>query len=350
MKFGMFKEFPCHEGVTQEQVFEESFALVNSAEDMGVEEVWLAEYHFLPARSVLSSPITVASAIAALTKRIKIGLAVYVLPLSHPVRIAEEVATVDHISRGRVDFGIGRSTFPFIYDGFGVSFGESRERFQECLDIILKAWTMERFSHEGKYYQLQDVCVAPKPYQKPHPRISIGITSAETFQMVGRMGYPVLINPSRVFTLSELGPYIQQYRHAWYEAGHQGRPEVGLRVPVYVAKTAERAYSEPQKSTTYAMGRIADIVGSSAAQAGISAADDRRAQAQRLASMTYDDWLRDKVVYGTPEAVVERLGQLKENLGLTEIIYEVNYGTLIPYELQLNCMRLITERVVPEFK
>ncbi len=346
MEFGLFVEFPCHHGVSQAQVFKESFALVDAAESMGVDMVWLAEYHFNPARSVLSAPITVASAIAARTKRTRIGLAVHVLPLRNPVRVAEEVATLDHISQGRLDFGIGRSAFPSVYQGYGMDYNESRGRFTECLEVLLRAWTMERFSFEGEYYRYQDVCVVPKPLQSPHPPIRVGVTSAETFAIGGRLGYPILVNPSRAFTLLGLAPYIQEYRRARREAGHEGEGEVGLRVPVYVAETAQRAYEEPRESTTYQMQRLVDVVTASAAQSGI--ADDRQAQAEQLKAISYDDWLRDKVVYGTPEVVVERLGQLREELGLNQIIYEVNFGCRIPHQLQVNCIRLLTERVIPQ--
>jgi alkanesulfonate monooxygenase SsuD/methylene tetrahydromethanopterin reductase-like flavin-dependent oxidoreductase (luciferase family) len=165
---------------------------------------------------------------------------------------------------------------------------------------------------------------------------------------MGRLGYPILINPSRVFALSELGPYIQAYRQARKEAGYKGEGEVGLRVPVYVAETAERAYSEPKASTVQAMSRLGDVIASTAQ--GIGVTDDRLAQAERIRKMDYDDWLRDKVVYGTPEAVADRFCQLQEELGLTEIIYEVNFGCQIPHDRQLNSMRLLTERVVPNFK
>ena len=348
MKFGLFHEFPCHEGVTQREVFSESFELVDEAERMGVDGVWLAEYHFLPQRSVLSSPVTVATAIAARTQRMRIGLAVQVLPLGNPVRMAEEIATLDHISQGRLDFGIGRSTFAFIYEGFGMNFGESRDRFTECLDIILKGWTEDQFSYEGEYYRFENSMVVPKPYQDPHPPISVGVTSAETFPMVGRMGYPILINPSRVFSLSELAEYIQDYQQARKDAGHPGKGGVGLRVPIYLAETAEAAYEEPRRSTEEAMGRLGDIIASTAHGVGVT--DDRLAQAERIRAMDYDAWLEDKVVYATPEAAVERFRELEEQLGLTEIIYEVNFGCQISYELQINTVRLLTERVMPHFR
>ena len=345
MKFGLFHEFPCHGDFSQREVFAESFELVDEAERLGTDGIWLAEYHFLPQRSVLSSPVTVATAIAARTQRVRIGLAVQVLPLGNPVRMAEEIATLDHISQGRLDFGIGRSTFAFIYEGFGMDFSESRGRFDECLEIILKGWTEDQFSYEGDFYKFENSCVVPKPYQQPHPPISVGVTSAETFPMVGRMGYPILINPSRVFSLAELKGYIGEYQKARREAGHEGQGQVGLRVPVYLAETAEAAYEEPRQSTEEAMGRLGEIIASTAHGVGVT--DDRMAQSDRIRAMNYDDWLRDKVVYGTPDAAVDRFRELQEDLGLTEIIYEVNFGCQIPHERQVNTIRLLCEQVAP---
>src|SRR5919197_1492836 len=267
MEFGLFIEFPCREGWAEREAFPQCFVLVDEAEARGVDSVWLAEYHFAPI-SVLSSPITIASAIAARTQRIRIGLAVVLLPLAHPIHIAEDIATLDHISQGRVEFGVGRGTFPDTHDGFNSPFAESRERFDEYLEIILKAWTTERFSFAGKYYQCENLYVRPKPLQKPHPPIRIGITSEVTFPLIGRLGYPIIINPSRVFALSELGPYIKQYREAWHEAGHAGAPQVGLRVPLYVAETAQRAYEEPQESTLAAMRGLGERVARSAPRPG----------------------------------------------------------------------------------
>src|SRR5262245_43548558 len=347
MDFGVFLEFPSRQEMTDGEAFAECFALAQEAEALGVDSLWLAEYHF-SAIIVLSTPITIASAIAARTQRIRIGLAVVLLPLGQPIHIAEDIATLDHISRGRVEFGVGRGTFPDTHDGFNSPFAESRERFDEYLEIVVKAWTQERFSFSGKYYRCDDLWVRPKPLQRPHPPIRIGITSEVTFPIVGRLGFPIIINPSRVFALSELAPYIQQYRDAWHKAGHAGVPQVGLRVPLYVAKTAERAYAEPRASTMAAVQNLGNRVAGSASRAGTTG--DWGAQAERVRAMSYEEWLRDKVVYGVPEAVVDRLQQLREELDLTQILYEVNYGRQIPYPLQLENLRMINEYVVPQLK
>ena len=347
MEFGLFVEFPSREGTTQAQIFKDSMELIQAAEDSGSEGVWLAEYHFDPGRSVLSAPVTVAGAVAARTKKVKIGLAVHVLPLRNPVQIAEEIATLDHLSDGRLDFGIGRAAFPRIYQGYGFDYSESRDRFDECLEIILRSWTEERFSFKGKFYQYDDLCVVPKPLQKPHPPIRIGATSEDTFELVGRMGYPIFINPSRVTTLLDLKPLVAEFHQAREKAGHTGQVDVGLRVPVYVAETKEKAYSEPKESTMFQMQRLINVITQSIGAAGISAGDDRAAQAERLKAMTYEDVLANTVVYGTPESVVERLQQLQEELGLTQVIYEVNFGCNVPLEHQIKAVQLINEQVAP---
>ena len=111
MELGLFLEFPVRDGSNENEAFKESFALVDQAEDLGVPSVWMAEYHFNPAR-VLASPVTILSAIAGRTQNIRVGTAVLLLPLANPVRVAEEIATLDQISDGRVEFGIGRGHLP----------------------------------------------------------------------------------------------------------------------------------------------------------------------------------------------------------------------------------------------
>src|SRR5439155_1398210 len=133
VEIGLFTEFEWRPGADEAQAFADSLAQMTAAEDLGYDAVWLAELHFQKERSVLSSPLVVGAAIAARTKRVKIGLAVQVLPLSHPLRLAEDVATLDHVSRGRLDFGVGRSGLPAHYTGFNIPYSESQERFGEAL-------------------------------------------------------------------------------------------------------------------------------------------------------------------------------------------------------------------------
>ena len=160
MDFGIFMDFYSTQGLTQNEVFKQAFELVDLAEETGLDSVWLGESHFNPNRSVLSAPIVVASSIAARTKRLKVGMAVQVLPLISPLRIAEEAATVDQISEGRFEFGVGRSGNQRAYEIMGIPYDESRERFQEALDIILEAWKGETFSYHGKFNHIENATLS----------------------------------------------------------------------------------------------------------------------------------------------------------------------------------------------
>jgi alkanesulfonate monooxygenase SsuD/methylene tetrahydromethanopterin reductase-like flavin-dependent oxidoreductase (luciferase family) len=325
--------------------FDESLAQMQAAEDFGFDAVWLAEIHFQKDRSVLSSPLVIASALATRTRRVKIGIAVQVLPLSHPLRLAEDVATVDQLSKGRLEFGVGRSGLPGHYQGFNIPYAESRDRFLETLDILRKAWTQERFSHEGEYFRFQDVCIMPKPYQKPHPPLRMAATTEETYPLVGRLGLPVFM-ALRTTAISDLKRFIGGYHAGWAAAGHPGRGSIGISMPVYVAETPSQAREEPEASMMHFFREISQALKKSdGATAQTTAARGNRAE--RLAAMSYDDVLREQAVFGTPEAVADRLLELREALGFSSISAWMNPGGQIPHERVLTSMRLFTERVVP---
>src|SRR6266436_2226640 len=248
MDFGVFLE-QTRRGVDQGGAFREMLEVADAAEAWGLDVVWLAEMLFNPARSVLSGPLLVASWIVGRTRRVRTGTAVQLLPLNHPLRLAGEVSTLDHLSQGRFDFGIGRSGSPRAYDALGVPYEESQERFFEALEIILKAWKGEPFSYEGKFYRFSETTVTPRPYQQPHPPVRMAATTAETFPHVGRMGLPIFVG-LRGMAVPELAVHVKRYREAWREAGHAGDGDVCLRIPVYAAPTEKAALEEPEETIT----------------------------------------------------------------------------------------------------
>jgi len=360
MYMGLVMECDYREGRTQEEAFGEALSVADLAESSGIDGVWLAERHFAAPRratdpmgagipSIASVPLVLAAAIAGRTRRLRVATGVSVLPLVHPIRTAEEAATVDQVSRGRLDFGVGRSGFPRAYAGYGVPYDESRERFQESLDVILKAWTQERFSHAGKYFSFTDLGVVPKPYQKPHPPIWVAATTQDTFPMVGRMGFS-LVTGLRGFDVPQVRRQIGAYREARREAGHEGPGSVYLRIPVYVADTAAQASSEPEESTVRSYRRLAENFAQSVGEVGTTSAEERAERAQGLSEVTYEELLRDRLAYGTPDMVVERLGQLRDELGLSGVVMEPNVGGRIPLEQVTRSIRLYADEVAPRLR
>ncbi len=347
-EFGMFHEFQRTAGMSDEEAFRVSFEQIDAAERWGLDAMWLAEIHGAPERSVLSAPLALASAIAARTKRMKIGTAVQVLPLCHPLRLAEEAATVDQISHGRLIFGVGRSGFPRTYEAYGVPYGESRERFAETLEILKKAWTESPFSYNGQYYHFDNVRVTPKPFQQPWPEIRVAANSADTFPTMAKLGHGVFV-AVRLGTLEELEPNIASYRRAWKEAGHAGEGQVFLRAPVYIAETDKAAREEPEESIMYFYRYLGERLEDSASRAGVRAVEDRAARGRRLQTITYEEALRDKIIVGSPERVTDRLTDLREKLGLDGILCEMNCGTKIPHPKVMKSLQLLCEKVSPRF-
>jgi len=348
MHFGIFVE-ESRKGIDQIASFREAFELAELADAWGLDCVWLGEIHFAPARSVISASLQVASSMATRTKRVHIGTAVTVIPLNHPLRIAEEIATLDHISQGRVQFGIGRSGVVRSYDTYGIPYGESQARFREGLEIILQAWKGEPFSYEGQFYRVQNATVAPRPYQIPHPPLRMACNSDETFPGAAKMGLGIFVG-LRAAEIPDLRVRLESYRETWRETAQPGASSAYIRIPVYVAPTEKAAREEPHESLTMFFKRQSELARSSVGRAGAGPADRRQAQAERMANLTYDDILARKVAFGSPAGVIDRLTQLREELGVDGIIAELNPGGLIPLELERRSLQLLTHEVIPAFK
>ena len=350
MQFGSFMEFHRREGHTQADAFREAFGHIEFSESLGLDAVWLAESHFNPVRSVLSSPHAIASAIAARTKHLRIGTAVSVLPLGNPLRTAEEAATIDQISEGRFEFGVGRSGLPGSYEGYNIPYSESRERFYEYLEIILEAWCKERFTYKGQFYNFDDVCLVPKPYQQPHPPIRIAATTSDTFPVIGKMGFAIFVGV-RGMSLDGVAEQVESYRAAWREAGHEGEIDVSLRVPVYVGETEEDALTAPEESFMRQFRRLGGQLAASASRAGSDPGEERAERGAQLASIQWErNVIGQKAAVGTPEMVIEQLKVMKDTLSLTGVVAEFNAGELISEDKISNSLRLFCEEVIPAFR
>jgi alkanesulfonate monooxygenase SsuD/methylene tetrahydromethanopterin reductase-like flavin-dependent oxidoreductase (luciferase family) len=346
MHFGMFMEFGPRPGGTEAEAFREGFELVDAAEAWGLDSVWLSEFHFSPDRSVLSSPIVVAGALAARTRRMRIGLAVYVLPLTNPLRIAEEAATLDQISGGRLDFGIGRSGFVRAYNSYAIDYGESQARFEEGLEVLRLAWKGGKFSYSGQYYQVNEAQAVPQPVQKPHPPMRMAATSAATFKVVAEQGLPLFVG-LRGDGLGQLIENIKVYRETWQRCGHGGEGSVFLRVPIHAADTEAAAIAEPRENIIYYFERQARLIAASSPKGGTA---ERRNTAATLSALSYDDILADRVAFGDPARLIDRLREWRQVLGIDGITAELNAGGMLSEAQVKNSLRIITREVMPAFK
>src|SRR5919108_2505927 len=241
MQFGLFYEAPEAPGRTPGERLAEMLDLIVYGESLGFDVAWLAEIHFGGPFSLLSAPLMLVPAIGAPTQRIRIGTAVSLLPLHHPLSLAEHVAMADLLSGGRLEFGVGRGSIPTQFHGFGVPVAENRARFEESLEIMRLAWTTERFSYTGKFYRVDNLAVVPKPCQHPHPPLRVGVHTAESFAHLGSLGWPIYSGTTTT-PLPQLREGMALYRSHLHASGHPWRDDqMALMFPIHVAPTSSAA-------------------------------------------------------------------------------------------------------------
>ena len=220
MKFGLHYQLPCSPDQSPVQRYRDTLDQAVHAEALGFDSVWPVEQHFNADLSIMPSPLLMLAALAERTRTLRLGIAIVLLPLSHPLRVAEEIATLDVISNGRVEFGIGRGAMPNHFRAFGVPIAENRDRFVEGLEVIRQAWTSDRVSYHGRFFDIERVAVVPKPVQQPHPPIRVAVNSEDTFAVIGRMGLPIFV-ASQVNPFHRIKRFLPIYHEARQAAGHR---------------------------------------------------------------------------------------------------------------------------------
>lgn len=342
MRFGFFDQLPCAGAHSERQRYEDLLAQIELGDVLGFETVWLGEVHFSRAFSILADPLMVLAAAAQRTTRIRLGTAVTLLPLHNPVKIAEEAATADILSNGRLELGVGRGTAPIHFAGYDIPQQESRERFEEALDFILQAWTHERFSFQGKYFRARDLTVAPRPVQTPHPPVRIAANSPDTFPIAARRRLPIFATPL-TNPPDKLREGLAVYRDT-LPAGTRG--DAALMFPVHVTTSRARARQECEASLLRFLREAGERL-RPLGDADIKSFESFRQVLARLESVKYEDVDREMAVFGDPEYCVERVQALRREYGMDEFICYFNQGGLMEHALVRQSMTLFAREVLP---
>src|SRR5438445_9434845 len=195
MKFGDFLFPDCRDPARDGAVIEETLREAALADELGIDVIWLAEHHF-DGISVYADPIALAGALAGSLRHAAIGFAVLQTALHHPIRLAEQMALLDNLLKGRLIVRLGRGSSYTIYDyqGFGIDHHEAQARLDEAEHILVKAWTEGAFRHEGQFWQLDVPILRPRPYTKPHPPLIRGSSGDASLVELARQGKPFLMN------------------------------------------------------------------------------------------------------------------------------------------------------------
>jgi alkanesulfonate monooxygenase SsuD/methylene tetrahydromethanopterin reductase-like flavin-dependent oxidoreductase (luciferase family) len=283
----------------------------------------------------------VLAAAAQRTTRIRLGTAVTLLPLHNPIKIAEEAATADILSDGRLEFGVGRGVL-YQYPGYGIPPEESRERFEEALDFILRAWNNETFSFGGKHFRARDLSVVPRPVQSPHPPVRIAANSPDSFPFAARRKLPIfaspLINPP-----DKLKTGLAVYRDT-LPNGTAG--DVALAFPVHVAASRTQARQDCEAGLLRFL-REATGLNRPLRDTDVKGFEAFREVLARLERVKYEDFDREIGVFGDPGYCIDRVQELRREYGMDEFICYFNQGGVMDHAMVKNSMALFAKEVIP---
>ena len=345
MKFALFTHVPWPEGEAPARLFAECVEQSVLAEQLGFHSVWIAEHHF-SRYSLGSSSTVLAAAIAARTERIRLGTGVLIPTLHNPIRLAEDTATLDCISGGRLDVGFGRGTFGYEYGGFGVDEDEAHARFRESVRIVQGLWTTPEFSHAGEFYTLNKLNLVPPPAQSPHPPIYIAASyTPATLEFLVRNGYRLCIA-----VVQDTQRSLELCRRYLDMSADMGRPATLDDVPFfryfYVAETEEQARADTAAHVNW----ILDIMQwrqefSESSEVPYSIADWRRRRAEL--PLSYDYISDNRAFIGTPEQCTAQIAELQAQ-GVEYFGCNFAMGG-IPHEKVVRSMRLFANEVMPRF-
>jgi alkanesulfonate monooxygenase SsuD/methylene tetrahydromethanopterin reductase-like flavin-dependent oxidoreductase (luciferase family) len=352
VKFGLFYQLPCADTQSEPVRYQETIEQIMHGDMLGFHCAWLAELHFFKAFSIMSSPLIVATAIAQRTKNIRLGIAVNLLPLWHPLRSAEDGATVDLLSNGRLEFGVGRGAIPLHFAGFNVSREDSRDRFEESLEVIKKAWTTESFSHDGKFYRIPETSVVPKPIQKPHPPLRIAANSPDTAIFAGKTHYPIFV-ASVTNPLPRMFEQVDMYRQAWAEnATADGSPDVSTMFFFHPGESLEQVRRDIEPSITNYFHSVTGMVRAVTAPQTAGGESYRYLQEvqKQLESLSFDRITETMAIFGSSHECIAKVKELHQKLQMKELICWFNPGGMVPHNKVLTAMSRFAAEVMPALR
>jgi probable F420-dependent oxidoreductase len=310
------------------QGYKDYVAYVREAEELGFHSVFMVEHHFTGVGQV-SASLNVLSYLAACTQRIRLGTAVVVLPWHNPVLVAEQAATLDLLSNGRLDFGVGKGYRDSEFAGFCIAPDEATERFDEAMQVIRAAWSgEERFSHHGKRWHFDKIVVEPSPVQRPHPPFWLGAGSDESIRKAAREGYNLLLD--QIATTDATIARVAVFRDECVRVGRHYHPMmVGATRGLHIARNdAER---EAQLGVRL---QVLKNIGALARGADAARyAPDSVAQTARESD--------DGALLGTPDEIIARLRRLEAG--------GVEHVLLVDPRPSLDSLRLFAAEIMPAF-
>jgi alkanesulfonate monooxygenase SsuD/methylene tetrahydromethanopterin reductase-like flavin-dependent oxidoreductase (luciferase family) len=361
MRVGLFYQIQVPKpwtATSESERIHEALDQIPYAEQQGFSSVWFSEHHFRPVWSHNSAPDLTLAAVTQRTKSIRLGVGVVLAPIHHPLHVAVRMATLDILSHGRVDVGLGRTGYPYQLTPFGSDLGDTRAMWLEFAKLLPRIWTRETIEHHGEYFQFPRREVLPKPVQRPHPPLWSACGSDETARLTGELGMGGLFGseggPDRVAQLMAL------YRGAARTARAGHAPRAALMTAGFCHEdprvVAERGtelvgwYMEQQRERARLVWRDYDPATVPPDYVSYYKRDQRLAAGPHPGEPTPRDVREAGTAFcvGTPEECIRFL-ELYESLGIEEVFMLCAIGPA-RHEEVMNTLRLFGERIIPYFQ
>jgi alkanesulfonate monooxygenase SsuD/methylene tetrahydromethanopterin reductase-like flavin-dependent oxidoreductase (luciferase family) len=342
MKFGVLQFFSWPgRRVPLATIYDRAFQRTRIMDETGYDAVWLAEHHF-STYSVCPSVHVMGTHIAAHTKRLRIGTAVSLAGFYHPLRLAEEVALLDHLSGGRVNWGAGRGFDASEHKVFGVDPKDSYPKFRENVEIVLKAWGSDKFTHHGEFWDFEDIEVLPKPLQDPMP-VWLAAASNEAIEWAAEKGFSIMMSPHAGY--SDIADKKVFYRQTLESAGHEyGRRDIPVARTIALAETQEEAEAIGRRGAEFMFGAYLrnnhHIRGKPGDATGKTQSNEALLAAEAANMDPVERYIQQVAICGTPERAIDIIQELQETVPL-------DYLMIAP--LSHSSFTLFTEKVLPKF-
>jgi alkanesulfonate monooxygenase SsuD/methylene tetrahydromethanopterin reductase-like flavin-dependent oxidoreductase (luciferase family) len=336
MEIGIFQLLPAPEALADREVVEQALWEVDFAEANGFDSVWIAEHH-LSSFGLIGAPSVFAAAVAQRTERVCIGYAVAVLPLHHPLRLAEEIAWVDNLSRGRLMVGVGPGFSPYEFAAFGVPLAERQARLEEGTAILRGALEQETFGYSGRFWSVPPMTLRPRPYRGVSPPLLRASSGEESLRAAALEGMPVLLGLKPTCEIAERVALYRAVRSQLGRSAAEIDREVGeIRVlrRFALAATDDEALADASRALAWETRTAERVHGGAAGSPARTADGSRAAGPTEIAGGCI----------GTPATVVRELLALRA-LGIRHVIAWLNFGDM-PYAKVRRSMEQLAGQVL----
>ena len=341
MQFGAFFLLGSPEMLPAEEMYGRVLDWAVLAEDLGFDSVWFAEHHFSN-YGYIPNPLLMIVKAAQVTRRVRLGTAVLVLPFWHPLRIAEDIAMTDQLTDGRLEIGAARGYQPYEFARFGISMAEARERTDEGLEVLLRALSQDGFDYQGRYYTIPETTIYPKPLQRPHPPIWLAAHTRESFDIAARLGLKAITtNSGRPIGVLEEG--WQAFLAARQEYNVREPIEFAVQQQLFVAPTDEEAQAQMEhfrynfRQATNLRNGVQQVIKGFARSTAVEG------------EPALDEFFESRTLTGSPATVRAKIARYQEICGMTALNCTFQLGGMAP-ETVTGSMRMFAEEVMPHFR